>query len=538
MKTNRLLAAFAAAMTALLLLAGCAAPSPATGSTGGETAGNQEKKVLTYALGGELTNLSPLMMNSDNPGAVKLVYETLIFYYDGEFQPGLAESWDFNDDHTRLTLRLRKGVAFHDGSPLNAEAVRANLEHQRANPNAAFIRGLSSITDIEITDEHTLTLVYPAAYFATLNDLTHSDVMTMVAPSTIQEGNFETMSGTVGTGPYVYEEFAKGSHTRFVRNPDYWGDAPYYDEIIVKYIPDSASRLKALQTGEIDLIFGSSLMTYDEYRQALSLPGMTGQLAEAEYETRNLAVNASGSMLSDVNVRRAVAMSIDKKALTEGLTYGYEIPADRLFPAGTAYTDIEMNNTWSYDTEAAAALLEEAGWTLNASTGIREKDGLPLKILMTYDNGVSINKDIATAVDSQLMQVGIDVEVSGMEQMQWWTEAYSGNYDLTIWNVPAPPENPHTHFTTMLDSSAEYAALLKLPDARQVYDAINVYLSTADEEKVQEAFAFLLNHNNDSVIDIPLTYSKEMIVYNNEKLDGYTFYGSSDFFDIFGLHQK
>lgn len=533
MKTKRLgIAALAAIMCTMLLLGGCAS-EPAHSSQDGS-----EKKVLTYALAGELTNLSPMLMNSDNPGAVKMVYETLIGYAAGEFQPALAERWEFNDDQTELTLYLRKGVTFHDGSAFDAEAVKANLEHQGANPNAAFMRAVSTISNIEIVDEHTIRLIYSAPYVATLNDFTYPDVMTMAAPSTLEEGNFETLTGTVGTGPYIYEEFVKGSHTRLVRNTDYWGEAPQYDEIIIKYIPEPASRLKALQTGEIDLIFGSSLMTYDEYQQALKIPGIEGTFAQGENETRNLAVNASGTMFSDVNVRRAVAMAIDKKAISDGLTYGYEAPADTLFPEGTPYTDITMNNLWRYDTQKAAALLDEAGWKLNASTGIREKDGAALKINLTYDNGVSINKDIATAIDSQLMQVGIDVETLGMEQMQWWMEAYSGNYDLTIWNVPGPPEIPHTHFTIMLDSSAEYAALLGLPDVQDVYNAINVYLSSADETEVQKAFDFLINHNNDNVIDIPLTYSKEMIVYNSEKISGYTFYGVSQFFDIYGLQGK
>lgn len=518
-------------LCASLLLGGCANKQAAPQNDGGT-------KVLTTALAGELTNLSPMMMNSDNPGASRLVYETLIDYNDGDFQPALAERWAFNEDQTELTLYLRKGVSFHDGSAFDAEAVKANLEHQRANPNAAFMRGISTISNMEIVDEYTLKLSYPTPYAAVLNDFTYSDVMVIVAPATIQEGNFEILNGTVGTGPYIYEEFVKGSHTRLVSNKNYWGEAPYYDEVIIKYIPDSASRLKALQTGEIDYIFGSSLMTYDEYQQALKIPGIEGAFAEAENETRNLAVNASGTMLSDVNVRRAVAMAIDKKAISEGLTYGYEAPADTLFPEGTAYTDIAMNNLWSYDTVKAEALLEEAGWRLNSATGIREKDGTALKIKMTYDNGMSINKDIATAIDNQLMKVGIDVETLGTEQMQWWMEAYSGNYDLTIWNVPGPPEIPYTHFTIMLDSSAEYAALLGLPDVQKVYDAINQYLTSAKEDEVRASFDFLLNHNNDNVIDIPLTYSKEMIVYNSKKISGYNFYGISQFFDIDGIQVK
>lgn len=80
------------------------------------------------------------------------------------------------------------------------------------------------------------------------------------------------MNGVVGTGPYVYEEIVDGDYVRFVRNENYWGEQPYYDEVIVKYIPDASARLQALQSGEIDLIYGSALLTWDDYQQATSSP--------------------------------------------------------------------------------------------------------------------------------------------------------------------------------------------------------------------------------------------------------------------------
>ena len=133
-----------------------------------------------------------------------------------------------------------------------------------------------------------------------------------------------------------------GDYVRFVRNENYWGEQPYYDEVIVKYIPDASARLQALQSGEIDLIYGSALLTWDDYQQALSLPNIAGAVAESDSKTRNLVLNASG-VLSDLKVREAVAYAIDKETLSEGLTYGEETPADHLFPDGIPYTDVELN---------------------------------------------------------------------------------------------------------------------------------------------------------------------------------------------------
>ena len=79
------------------------------------------------------------------------------------------------------------------------------------------------------------------------------------------EGDFQTVQGYAGTGPYIYEEYVSGEYTRFVRNENYWGEEPYFDEIIAQYIPDSTSRLQALQTGEIDLVYSGSMISYQDY---------------------------------------------------------------------------------------------------------------------------------------------------------------------------------------------------------------------------------------------------------------------------------
>lgn len=498
----------------------------------------EEEKELVFALGGELDQLSSTIMNGQNPGALKLVYEGLVTYGETGIEPSLAESWDISEDGTEIIFHLREGVTFHDGTPFNAEAAKFNLDYYSEGPNHAFIRGVSSIVDMEIMDEYTLKVVYNQPYFAILSDLTSPEVTVMVSPKTIVVGNYEGLTGTVGTGPYVFDEIVQGDYTRFKTYEDYWGEKPVYDSIIVKYIPDSASRLKALQTGEIDLIFGSTLLSYDDYTQAISLPGIEGKVSEENGRTRNIAVNASGEMLSNLNMRKAIAHAIDKEDIVNGLTYGYETAAVKLFPEGTPYTDIELNNHWMYDIEKANELLDGEGWVLNEQTGFREKDGSELKLVFTYDEGVALNKEIVIALKSQLSKVGINIESRGLEQMLWWQEDYMGNYDLTIWDTPSAPETPQLHFATMLDSSAEMAALSKMEDLDSVYRSINKYLSTNDEDDISESFDYLLNYINDMVIDIPISYTKEVIVYNSDKIDGYNFNSIVKFFDITGLKSR
>ena len=262
------------------------------------------------------------------------------------------------------------------------------------------------------------------------------------------------MNGVVGTGPYVYEEIVDGDYVRFVRNENYWGEQPYYDEVIVKYIPDASARLQALQSGEIDLIYGSALLTWDDYQQATSLPNIAGAVAESDSKTRNLVLNASG-VLSDLKVREAVAYAIDKETLSEGLTYGEETPADHLFPDGIPYTDVELNVVRTYDPEKSNELLDEAGWKTGAD-GIREKDGKKAGFTMLYSAGDSVRQALSEDTANQLAAFGIHVTVEGVG----WDTAYDRAQSEPLmwgWGAHTPMELYNIYHTRPGGKYAQYS---------------------------------------------------------------------------------
>ncbi|MGL5437650.1 MAG: nickel ABC transporter substrate-binding protein [Lachnospiraceae bacterium] len=503
----------------------------AADSTGGAEEGNGAK-ILSMAVGAELNTLYPLNMDIQNNVATKLCYEGLVNYVDGEIVPCLAERWEFSGDGKDLTFYLKEGVVYHDGTVFNGEAVKRVFEFGKENQNFSAIKAVANLDSVEVVDDYTVIFHYPAPYFAYLNDFCYPEVMILVSPEVIEDGNFQNMKDVVGTGPYVYDEIVDGSHVKFVKNNNYWGEKPYYDEIIVKYIPESSARLQALQNGEIDLIYGSALLTWDDYDQAITLPDIKGVVSEFDSNTRNLILNASSENLSDLKVREAIAYAIDKEALSAGLTWGHETAAIKLFPKGTPYTDTNLNIERTFDQAKAGSLLDEAGWVLNGSTGIREKNGKTLSVVFTYDAGNSINQSLATVIKSQLAEVGIDVTTTGQDMMTWWKEGFGGNYGITIWNTEQPYTSPHNYFTPMLNRSAHVPSLAGIADTKKFNACIEEFQQTDDSERVAEIFDYLLNFDNDNVIDLPLLYVKDMIVFNSEKIAGYEFTSTPMFFDI------
>ncbi|MDA3734047.1 nickel ABC transporter substrate-binding protein [Niameybacter massiliensis] len=490
-----------------------------------------EPKILTTAVGAELNTLYPLNMDVQNNIGTKLCYEGLVNYEDGKVVPGLAESWEFSNEGKALTFHLKEGVTFHDGTPFNGEAVKADFEFAHSNPNFSNISAVANLESVEIVDEYTLTFHYPNAYFAYLMDFCYPETMVLVSPKVLEEGNYQLMKDVVGTGPYIYDEIVDGEYVRFIRNENYWGEQPYYDEVIVKYIPEASARLQALQNGEIDLIYGSALLSWDDYDQAITLSNIEGAVAKSDSKARNLVVNASG-VLSNVNMRSAVAYGIDKKTLSNGLTYGKETPADHLFPDDVPYTDVELNVVRTYNLDKANALLEQEGWIMNESTGIREKDGQPLILKYTYHSADALNKPLATAIKSQLAIIGIGVQTEGQEMMTWWQEGVAGNYDLIMWNTEQPYTAPHNYFIPMLSRSPHVPSLKNIEDSDEFIALINAFQVNDDPIQIQGIFNQLLNFDNDNVLDLPILFAKDMIVYNSEKIDGYDFTSTPTFFDV------
>lgn len=499
-------------------------------TTAAETAA--ESRVLTICTAKELDNLTTLTMNKENNIACGLVYETLVTYEEGEIKPKLAESWEWNDENTELTFHLRGGVSFSDGTAFNAEQVAKILDFDRTNPNFSGIKGIANIETVEAVDADTVTVSYAAPCFSYLNDFCFQNVAGMMSPNVFEEGNFSTFSDVVGTGPYVRTEMISGDCTKFKRNEAYWGEKPYYDEVVIKYIPEASSRHQALQAGEVDLIYGADLLSYDNYIQAITISGTKGKINEADTLTRNLVLNASSSKLNDVRVRQAIAYAVNKQEITEGLTYGYETPADSLFQDGAPYTNITYHTEYSYDIDKAAALLDEAGWTLNESTGTREKDGEKLVLNYTYWTDLSLSKEIALAVKTQLGAVGIDVETIGQDQMTWWTEGVAGNYDITTWNTEGSYTEPHKFLQETLGADPHAVSLKALDSYSEYEEAVNTFSTTADIDKVQTAIETALNISNDNVIDLPISYSKDLVVFNTAKVADYTFTSVPQFFDI------
>src|SRR6266478_2164068 len=295
--------------------------------------------------------------------AAAAIFDTLAYLDDkGVAQPKLALSWTHSDDFKTWTFKLRPGVKFHDGTPFNAEAAKANFDRQKDPANkcrCAFY--ISAINNVQAPDE--LTLVY------NLNDPSVNFPATIVSyanqngaiqsPTAWKTKGDDYNRNPVGTGPFVLKSWTAGDRMVLERNPDYWDkDRIYLDRIIVKPLPDGQSRFARLQAGEADVIWDDEASA-DNIQRAEKDPKLKVH-TYAGSGAAVVAINTKAAPFDDVRVRQALVMALDRKKMSQALTNGLARPASNPYGDGS-WVKCKDDGALPEDAAKAAALIKDYG---------------------------------------------------------------------------------------------------------------------------------------------------------------------------------
>jgi peptide/nickel transport system substrate-binding protein len=344
-----------AALTLTACSAGSTNPVDSDGSGSTETA-----PLLSIGSLQEPTSWDPAQANEGHLAPIfQSVYDTLIKKQpDGELVPMLATEWVSGDDNLTLTLDLRTDVTFTDGTPFNAEAVKANIDHFQT-ANGPMLGNLSSVASVDVIDEDTVTLNLSTPDPDLPANLANAGGY-MGSPASLASPDLATMP--VGSGPYVLDgsKTVVGSSYLVTRNEDYWGDPLPFDAVEFKILTDETARLNALTSGQIDF---ASLN-----RAASAVQAEAAGLNAPEPFSVNwggiLFFDRDGALLpelADVRVREALAIAIDSEALVQVGWEGLAAETSEVFgPETSAYSE-KLNDTYAYDPERAVKLLAEAG---------------------------------------------------------------------------------------------------------------------------------------------------------------------------------
>lgn len=470
-------------------------------------------------------------------------YDTLVVREGSKFKAGLAETWDISDDGLTYTFHLKEDVKFSDGADLNAEAIKTSLEAAFSNMGqsiAAFGK-IGVLTDsIEVVDEHTVAIHLTTPYYGVLNDLAMCNPMGIVSPNAFNEDlttKEELMTQTMGTGPYMYAGDGDGTSYTFVRNPNYWGGKPDVDEFTVKVIADPDAAVLALRNGEVDLLAGTSRLSFAGYTELSSVDGIGTTLDDSTSNSRFIGFNTQEALFNDAAVRQAVAYAIDKDTISGSVFSGFETPSEQLLDTSLPYCDVEAT-IYSYNAGKAKELLENAGWVDSDGDGIREKDGAELSVTLDYITNQGTMDDAALVIAQELGEVGFEVTPRGSDNMTWFTQV-SSDFDFSLHSTYGGCYDP---FLTMTNMNPE---MMSDPILWQVAltmengtDTIKELDSTADLDRVQEIYNQVLTFAADQAVLVPFTSAHQYAAWGSEKIDSFSFGSDQLFIEISNVKAK
>lgn len=355
---------------------------------------------------------------------------SMLFRLDYQMNPvpDLAEEWTVSDDGLTYTFKLREGVQWHDGEPFTSADVKFTMEEAIMKLHPRSDNFNSVIESIEAPDDNTVVFNLKKAYGAFMNALAY-DVY--IIPKHLFEGtdikNNPHSNEPVGTGPFMFVEWNRGSHITLKKNPNYFQDGqPYLDQLIFRIIPDAASRVLALETGEIHYLsyqgLPSSAVAELEKNPNISI---TTKGFESLGSMLMLTLNMDEPLLQDVRVRQALSMGIDRDYIVEHADYGLGVPATGAFPSTNWAYEPDVAQ-YPHDPEKAMALLDEAGFTPDAN-------GVRLTLRLTADANVELARKGGEIIKANLAEIGVQVDFEPVERSVMLDRVYtSRDFDMQI----------------------------------------------------------------------------------------------------------
>ncbi len=342
------------------------------------------------------------------------------------FQNDLARSYECSEDGMTWTFVIRDDVRFTDGEPLTASDVAFTI-NGIVNAEASEA-DLSMVREAVALDDTTVEIRMAKPFNALL--------YTLAVVGIVPEHAYGEDYGAhpVGSGRYVLEQWDRGQQAILRANPDYYGEAPLMERVVVVFMEEDAS-LAAAQSGQVDVAYTAASLAasvpagYDLLNCAsVDSRGISLPVAEpgGVKEMAGVSCPTGNAVTSDVAVRRALNYGIDRQALVDAVLYGYGAVAYSVSD-GTPWASDDMR--CAYDFDAACALLDEAGWTPGAD-GVREKDGQRAAFDLWYPSSDSVRQAMAAEFSNQAQKLGIKVSLRSGS----WDEVYARQYaDPVVW---------------------------------------------------------------------------------------------------------
>lgn len=499
-----------AAMTAGSL-AGCATPGSSdkqTSAAGAQTeqqgdskdpAQSGEKVTITYAQTKDVDSLDPRNATSTITAAmIAQLFSTLVTTDENyNIVCDAAESYEIIDDCT-YKFTLKKGILFHDGEELTSEDVKYTMDTIRAEDSMYKLKSDFSFMYCEPIDDYNMYIKTDEPNASTLLRLNYIKIIPKHYVEKVGDDEFN--AHPIGSGPFKLTEWNKDASIKLEAFDDYFGGRSEIDQLVCKVIPEASARIAALEAGEVDLI---SAVTTSQIERLNSLENIE-VVSKPTTRTAYFTMNTFGdSPVTELKVRQAINMAIDRETLVQGVLDGYgQVCTSLALPMFEGFDDSVKG--YPYDPEAAKALLAEAGFP----------DGFEIEMEGSF-SGLSNAADIAQAVGAQLAEVGIKTTIVEKDSNTLKDEYEAKTTSpLTFYSFGGPYNNINLIMKCVLGTGERYSAW-----SDPVYDKLLYDIDTAvNPETSKEAYSAIQQYVFDQAAVVPLYQTHMICAYNKEKI--------------------
>lgn len=397
---SRAVSTAAIALAATLLVSGCAAGA---GASGDDTAPTTLRWAFSLP-----TSWDPVTSRTGNDiNTVSLAYASLTqIDADGNVLPSLAESWDYTDDGKNVTFHLRPDLVFTDGTPLDAEAVKAFFERGKTQEDSFLKDQLATVDTITADSDRDVTLHLVDVDYQ-VPALVAGRTGAITSEKAAEDDAAGLATWPVGAGPFTITEFVPESHATFEKNPDYWdADEIHIDRFELTVAPDAATLVAGIQSGSFD-VATLPAAKIDEAKAS----GLTVTV-KPSLAVSDVSINANKAPFDDPKVVEAFRYAFDREGFVDAITAGQGSVTHQPFPEGNPAFDPAVEELWDYDPDRAKALLKDAGY-----------DEGELSITIT---AASFSEQGAEIAQAQLAEIGVNSTIALVPpgSSTWQSEVY------------------------------------------------------------------------------------------------------------------
>src|SRR5215213_251439 len=442
---------------------------------------------IIFGVGTDIDELDPRTTNTQEGYIVAAnVYDCLVLYDLGAttIRPGLAETWEISEDGLVYTFNLRQGVSFHDGEPLNADAVVTwynSIDPDAADTQYDAVRMVymadfitNWIDTVEAVDEFTVRVSLPEPYAPLLANLA-IPIAGIPSPAAVAKGLDFIMVNPSGTGAFKLaspDDWTRDSQMVLQANPDYWGGAPKVEQFIVRVIPESSTRLQSLEAGEIDIAWALIPEDVEKTREnpdlvVVEAPGLN---------TNSVEFNVTKEPFTSKEVRQALNYAVNKEEISEGLYNGNMVTAGGVLPPVDWAYNPDLKS-YPYDPDKARELLAEAGYD--------ESNPLSFTFMAyTIPRGYNPAGDrLATAVQEYWSEVGVQSDIQTGEWTQYRADRREGKFACDLYGWQGDNGDPDNFLATFFNSANKGGGNTSFYDNPKVDDLLVQAVRVSDMEE-------------------------------------------------------